>query len=302
MAVTARVTLLGSNLVLAMFATLANVESLAAQGKPSETSTASIDDGRQSSASVTLEGFVLRADGSPAEGAVVVSSAGGRAITDASGHYRLEVEVPHGAVSVQITAAGRVGDNLAASASVAVGSPTSTTYLDLIAQPAPTSCSPSWLPTFGGERGPDSEVLAVVEYDDGTGPALYIGGRFSSVAGVPVSLIAKWDGSSWTSLGSGMSTPHPYKSVSSLAVYDDGSGPALYAGGYFTSAGGVAANYIARWDGTSWSALGAGLNGAVLALATFDDGSGPALYAGGDFSTAGGAPASFLARWDGASW
>ena len=35
----------------------------------------------------------------------------------------------------------------------------------------------------------------------------------------------------------------------------DGS---LYAGGGFTTAGGVAANNIAKWDGTtsSWSALG----------------------------------------------
>ena len=34
--------------------------------------------------------------------------------------------------------------------------------------------------------------------------------------------------------------------VNALAVGPDGS---LYAGGYFTTAGGVAANYIARWDG-----------------------------------------------------
>ena len=30
--------------------------------------------------------------------------------------------------------------------------------------------------------------------------------------------------------------------VTALAVFDDGSGPALYAGGGFTSMGGVAAN------------------------------------------------------------
>ena len=35
----------------------------------------------------------------------------------------------------------------------------------------------------------------------------------------------------------------------------DGS---LYAGGWFTTAGGVAANYIARWDGTTWHPLAAG--------------------------------------------
>jgi hypothetical protein len=36
--------------------------------------------------------------------------------------------------------------------------------------------------------------------------------------------------------------------VRALAVFDDGNGPALYASGDFTLAGGVAANYIARWD------------------------------------------------------
>jgi hypothetical protein len=45
--------------------------------------------------------------------------------------------------------------------------------------------------------------------------------------------------------------------VSALAV----SGSTLYAGGDFTTAGGSAANYIAQWNGSSWSALGSGMNG-----------------------------------------
>ena len=45
--------------------------------------------------------------------------------------------------------------------------------------------------------------------------------------------------------------------VYALAV----SGTDLYAGGYFTTAGGVAANYIAKWNGSAWSALGSGMNG-----------------------------------------
>ncbi len=64
--------------------------------------------------------------------------------------------------------------------------------------------------------------------------------------------------------------------VVALAVDEDGN---LYAGGGFTTAGGVAANRIAKWDGASWSALGSGMNGGVRALAV--DGSGN-LYAGGE--------------------
>jgi len=85
-------------------------------------------------------------------------------------------------------------------------------------------------------------------------------------------------------------------------VYDDGGGEALYAGGQFTTAGGGAANRIARWDGTSWTALGSGMNGIVWALAVHDDGGGAALFAGGGFTTAGGVAASLIARWDGSSW
>jgi hypothetical protein len=85
--------------------------------------------------------------------------------------------------------------------------------------------------------------------------------------------------------------------VSALTVFDDGSGPALYAGRSFTTAGGVSANDVAQWDGTSWSALGTGMNRTVLALTAFDDGGGPALFAGGPFTTAGGFVSVYIAEW-----
>ena len=77
-------------------------------------------------------------------------------------------------------------------------------------------------------------------------------------------------------------------SVYALAV----SGSDVYAGGYFTSAGGSTATNIAKWNGSSWSALGSGLNSYVLALAE----SGNDVYAGGGFTTAGGKVSAFIAR------
>ncbi len=90
-------------------------------------------------------------------------------------------------------------------------------------------------------------------------------------------------------LGSGLNN-----AVSALAV----SGTDVYAGGSFTTAGGGAANYIAKWDGSSWSALGLGMDGPVRALAV----SGSDLYAGGYFTTADGSAANYLAKWNGSSW
>jgi hypothetical protein len=87
-----------------------------------------------------------------------------------------------------------------------------------------------------------------------------------------------------------------------LTTFDDGSGPALYAGGAFTWTGSVNSNYVARWDGIQWSGLGSGTNHWVRSLTVHDDGSGPALYAGGFFTTVNGHPISHIAKWDGSSW
>lgn len=82
-----------------------------------------------------------------------------------------------------------------------------------------------------------------------------------------------------------------------LAVVSDAAGN-IYIGGEFTTVGNVAANNIAKWDGSKWSALGAGMNDDVTALEI----SGTDLYAGGYFTTAGGALARRVAKWDGSSW
>ncbi|MFN7591263.1 MAG: hypothetical protein ACK5UQ_22530 [Planctomycetota bacterium] len=69
--------------------------------------------------------------------------------------------------------------------------------------------------------------------------------------------------------------------------------------GDFTSAFGVAANRIARWNGSAVTALGSGLNGLVRDALELPNGD---LLVGGTFTTAGGLPAVGLARWDGSSW
>jgi trimeric autotransporter adhesin len=136
----------------------------------------------------------------------------------------------------------------------------------------------------------DAAVHALLAMPNGD---LIAAGKFTSISGIAANHIARWDGTSWSPLGSGTDGP-----VNALTLLPNGE---PVAGGDFAFAGGVAASQVARWNGTSWSAVGAGLapaTGGVLGLTTTPNGgllaTGRYGFAGGDF---GG-----VARWDGLSW
>jgi hypothetical protein len=247
-----------------------------------------------------LSGTLVDPRGSPLARAVVVSSAGGQAISGADGSFRLSVMLAPSASSLRVTAASGSGqDALLASAEVVTPAAGGTLEIGTLHASLTSGCQPAWLPTFGGQPGTNGDVWALAVFDDGSGPALYVGGQFTGAGGVPANDVARWNGSSWSALGSGIVDGM----VFALAVFDDGSGPALYVGGNFSSAGGVSAPGAVKWDGANWSALGTGIpSGLVQALAVYDDGSGPALYASGSFASAGGVPAANIARWKGSSW
>ena len=167
-----------------------------------------------------------------------------------------------------------------------------------LAARAASVCEPAWVPEFGAVDGTNGRVKAMVEYDDGRGPALYLGGEFTFAGGVRTSRIARWDGETFEDVGGGIGGE-----VEALVVYDDGGGPALYAAGSFTTAGGQPAQRIARWDGMSWTALAGGVqDGSVWTLAVHDAGAGPQLLVGGSFTLVDGVSRSYLARWDGSTW
>ena len=79
-------------------------------------------------------------------------------------------------------------------------------------------------------------------------------------------------------------------------------GPDVYVGGSFTEIGGVPANNVAKWNGTNWSALGAGVSGGFLPEIHALIFIGADLYAGGFFSQAGDAASQGVAKWDGSNW
>ncbi len=77
-----------------------------------------------------------------------------------------------------------------------------------------------------------------------------------------------------------------------------------YFGGFFNQIGGVAVNNIARWDGTTWSALPTATpewsnwNSQVATMAFWGDD----LYVGGANMYIGGLKNVDLAYWDGSTW
>lgn len=121
---------------------------------------------------------------------------------------------------------------------------------------------------------------------------LYAGGDYKQIGGSNGNYVAKWNGSSWSSLGIGINA-----NVNAVAKDLNGN---IYIGGAFTNVFGQSGTSgVAKWNGTVWSALGGGVSGVVWALATDGDGN---LYAGGLFASAGGLTANNIARWNGSSW
>jgi len=143
----------------------------------------------------------------------------------------------------------------------------------------------TWDSVGSGITGTNSLVTKLALYNN----EIYACGTFTIAGGNSVSNIAKWDGTSWSSVGSGISG-HLY----AITVYNG----KLYVGGYFTIAGGTPANNIASWDGVSWDSVGSGMNDEVQALIEYNG----FLYAGGLFTTAGGVTSNYIAKWDGTNW
>jgi hypothetical protein len=153
----------------------------------------------------------------------------------------------------------------------------------------------TWQPLAGG---PNGTVLALANFDEGSGERLFAGGAFNTTGGGVTGALVRWDGSTWSTLGPGITGQ-----VRALQVFDDTHGAQLYVAGTSTHAGALPLSNLARWNGSTWSDVpGGGPNGTVFALCVHDDGRGPALYVGGSFNTCGGITAYSLARFDGANW
>lgn len=134
-----------------------------------------------------------------------------------------------------------------------------------------------------------SDVLAI-EFDSLGN--IYVGGSFVDIDSVAnTSYLAKYDKatSTWVSI-----TPSgsPDSTIRDILYLPTGE---LVVTGNFTAINGVAANRIAIYDGSTWAALGTGLNNVGRTLAYGGDGY---IYVGGDFTTADGVTVNRIAYWD----
>lgn len=150
-------------------------------------------------------------------------------------------------------------------------------------------------------NGTDSGVFALGETSTGE---LIVGGSFKTIAGVPASCVARWDGAVWDPMDGGVGQFNPngfeYSIVRAIACLSDGS---IAVGGEFTRAGDQQAGNVAIWRRGTWDTLNGGLatgqSNYVLALAEAPDG----LYVGGNFKMSGTVATCAIARWtDGAGW
>lgn len=150
-----------------------------------------------------------------------------------------------------------------------------------------------WNPVdqVGAKRlGVNGKTMAAAVGPDGS---FYAGGTFGLVGtDVGANNIARFKDGVWHPLANGIAG-----AVWTLEFTK--SGTELYAGGAFGGAGNVTASNVAKWNGTAWSALGAGLDRAVSILKVGPDGN---LYAGGEFTKSGDVTVNRVAVWNGVSW
>lgn len=162
---------------------------------------------------------------------------------------------------------------------------------------AHAQCTTGWLPGWPAPmlqhagQGPGNLRSLSMADPDGEGPLpprLLATGQFTLIDGFPASGVAEWDGSRWLA---------PIASNTSINVFG-----ACYYNNQLHIAGQFGlpnATGIARWDGSVFQPVGAGLNGSARCVAVFNG----ELYVGGDFSAAAsmaGTPG--LAKWNGTSW
>ncbi len=158
-----------------------------------------------------------------------------------------------------------------------------------------------WFPMGTGTNGTVNGIAV-------SGSDVYVVGDFTTAGTAAANHVAHWNGTQWSAMGTGLADTLPYGSADlagrAIAIY----GGKVVVTGTFNTAGGTTANSVAAWDGSSWSALGTGIQQCVGCTAqTPGDGYALAVYGsqlviGGNFQVAGSVSTNGLAAWTGTTW
>lgn len=146
---------------------------------------------------------------------------------------------------------------------------------------------------------PNNTVLSMEILAQGE---LVVGGTFSSISGTSASRVAIWDGSTWSSMGSGMSGSSGFFYPLAVNALVSDSAANVYAGGHFHNAGGIPVNGLAKWDGNNWSSMGLLTPSFGAEVYAVDLDSSDNLLVAGDFDSIDGTVLNNIAQWDGSSW
>lgn len=103
---------------------------------------------------------------------------------------------------------------------------------------------------------------SVFDLDFDAAGNLYVVGQFTSINGMAISGIAKYNGVTWSGLGSGVVVNSLSDARAVQCLGND-----VYVSGPFTNAGGVACSGLAKWNGSNWSAINTG--GFIFTINTF---------------------------------
>lgn len=204
---------------------------------------------------------VLMVDEDPALGRVLLATAGNQVLRWSPSSQRWEVHAPAAPVT-SISAMVRHADGSGSRLVIASreGGP------GKVFERTATGWS-----ALGLTQLVSAQALASFD-DDGPGPRaamLYaVGSRGTSTDAM------RWNGTTWEAL------PELSGWTKSLAVFDDGTGPALYASGHRTFSGPLRYTSVAKWDGQNWTGVDTRQQNPLAnddlaySMGVFDDGSG----------------------------
>jgi hypothetical protein len=110
--------------------------------------------------------------------------------------------------------------------------------------------------------------------------------------------VAKWDGNTWTELGTGNAALNANNQINTITTDSSGN---VYAAGDFEDE--LGKSYVAKWNGSTWTELGSGINALAannhilsVVVDQFEN-----VYAAGEF-TDSNYYYHYVAKWDGSTW